>query len=180
MYRDRSLIPSEAIRLLALGLLAERPYTYAELAAATRHFVSHLTGPSLELMGPSIELLRQEGLIDADGPASENPSLTLNEAGLLAMGELLEARVRQPLDDVGKLVIALKMRFVDRLPDDRRARQIDQLRDLIAAEQNRFRALADELPAGQSLFGAWLTHEIDLLDRRLQWLEARKSDGSHR
>ncbi len=50
MYRDNSLIPSEAIRLLALGILAGGDKSYAELAGEVRHFVSHITGPSLELV----------------------------------------------------------------------------------------------------------------------------------
>ena len=44
MYRDNSLIPSEAIRLLALGILAGGDKSYAELAGEVRHFVSHITG----------------------------------------------------------------------------------------------------------------------------------------
>ena len=174
MYRDRSLIPSEAIRLLALGLLRECPYTYAELASTTRHFISHLAGPSLEMMTPSIELLRQEGLIEASGAATENPDLSLTDAGALAIRELLEARVREPLDDVGKLVIALKMRFMDALPADRRDRQFDQLRDLLGAEQNRLRALIEET-AADSLFSSWLSHEVRLLDQRIEWLDARRA-----
>ena len=33
MYRDNSLIPSEAIRLLALGILATGKWSYAQLAS---------------------------------------------------------------------------------------------------------------------------------------------------
>ena len=39
MYRDNSLIPSEAIRLLALGILAGGEKSYADLASEVRHFV---------------------------------------------------------------------------------------------------------------------------------------------
>lgn len=185
MYRDRSLIPAEAIRLLALGLLSEQACTYAELAAATRHFVSHMTGPSLDMMGPSIELLRHEGLIGqsdapADGPSdpkSDDVPLTLTDAGRAAIPALLQARVRQPLDDVGKLVIALKMRFLDLLPTDRRLRQIEQLMDLMKAEQNRLATLLEETIGNRrarvdTMFDRWLRHEITVLDERLEWLEA--------
>ena len=71
MYSDSTLTPREAIRLCALGTLAGRsqatssPMTYDELASAVRHFVSRITGPSLDLMGESIELLRFEGLAEA-------------------------------------------------------------------------------------------------------------------
>ena len=67
MFRDNSLIPAEAIRLAALGLLAEAERRYGDLAGEIRHFTSRIVGPSLDLMGTSVELLRYEGLIEAVG-----------------------------------------------------------------------------------------------------------------
>ena len=64
MYQDNSLLPREAVRLAALGILANSPRTYAALAAEVRNFASRIAGPSLDLMGTSIELLRHEGLIE--------------------------------------------------------------------------------------------------------------------
>ena len=61
MFADNTLTPREAIRLCALGSLADGPLHYDDLAAAVRHFVSRIAGPSLELMSESIELLRYEG-----------------------------------------------------------------------------------------------------------------------
>ena len=67
MYADNSLTPRETIRLCALGTLAQQPrgktMTYDDLVSSVRHFVSRITGPSLDLMGESIELLRYEGFI---------------------------------------------------------------------------------------------------------------------
>ncbi len=65
MYKDNSLIPSEAVRLAALGLLAKRARVYADLARDIRHFTARIVGPSLDLLGPSLELLKVEGLIEA-------------------------------------------------------------------------------------------------------------------
>ena len=81
MYRDNSLIPSEAVRLCALGTLAERAHSYAELAAAVRHFTSRIVGPSLDLLSPSLELLRVEGLIEADAPEGDEAPIRLTAAG---------------------------------------------------------------------------------------------------
>ena len=68
MYRDNTLIPSEAIRLLALGILADGETAYAELAGEVRHFTGHIVGPSLDLVGAPIEVLKVEGLVEtADG-----------------------------------------------------------------------------------------------------------------
>ena len=63
MYQDNTLLPREVIRMAALGTLAGRAVSYAELANEVRHFVSRIAGPSLDLMGTSIELLRYEGLV---------------------------------------------------------------------------------------------------------------------
>jgi len=54
MYRDNSLIPLEAMRIAALGALADKPMRYAEIAADVRRFTSRIVGPSLELMGSSV------------------------------------------------------------------------------------------------------------------------------
>ncbi|MBT3401595.1 MAG: hypothetical protein HN420_16590, partial [Rhodospirillaceae bacterium] len=63
MYRDKTLIPTEALRLCMLGTLAIQPHTYAELAREVRAFASRIVGPSLDVMGLSIEVLRAEGLV---------------------------------------------------------------------------------------------------------------------
>src|SRR6185312_12461462 len=65
MFRDKSLIPAEAVRLVALGLLADEPRRYGDLALAITHFNRHVVGTSLDLMGASLEALRYEGLVEA-------------------------------------------------------------------------------------------------------------------
>ena len=81
MYRDNSLIPLEAMRIAALGALAERPMRYADVAADVRRFASRIVGPSLDLMGSSVEVLRAEGLI-APIEVGADPILGLTEAGI--------------------------------------------------------------------------------------------------
>ncbi|MCK5621032.1 MAG: hypothetical protein KAJ11_01985, partial [Alphaproteobacteria bacterium] len=71
MYRDNTLIPAEAVRLAALGGLADGDKSYGDLAREIRFFVARIVGPSLDLLGTSLELLRLEGLIEAvDGTAA--------------------------------------------------------------------------------------------------------------
>lgn len=67
MFADKTLTPREAVRLCALGTIAAAPMRYSELASSVRHFISRLAGPSVDLLGTSIELLRYEGLVDAIG-----------------------------------------------------------------------------------------------------------------
>ncbi len=57
-FRDHSLIPAEAVRLAALGLLSAGPRPYGELAVEVRHFASRMLGPSLDILCTSIELRR--------------------------------------------------------------------------------------------------------------------------
>ncbi len=63
MYRDNSLIPKEAIRMAALGALVKRDRSYGDVAGEVRKFAARIVGPSLDLLGTSIELLKLEGLI---------------------------------------------------------------------------------------------------------------------
>jgi hypothetical protein len=83
MFRDKTLIPAEAIRLAALGMLAEGPRAYGALAGDVRHFASRIMGPSLDLLGPSLELLRHEGLAVAEGSGERSATtLRITSAGL--------------------------------------------------------------------------------------------------
>ena len=53
MYKDNSLIPTEAVRLAALGMLAERPRSYAELAEEVRHFTGRIAVSSAYVKAPA-------------------------------------------------------------------------------------------------------------------------------
>lgn len=168
MFSDNSLLPKETIRLAALGILSEGPRAYADLANAVRQFVGRIAGPSLELTGPSIEMLRYEGLVE---PVNEDtdPPLTLTAEGRSELLTLLQATVRPPLTDMSKLVIALKMRFLPLLTPDQRLDQADLLIDAGELELARLSDLRDPI-AKDPYFQDWLKHDIDLVDSRLAWL----------
>ena len=168
MFSDNSLLPKETIRLAALGILSEGPRAYADLANAVRQFVGRISGPSLELTGPSIELLRYEGLVE---PTSDekDPPLVLTEEGQTELRTLLKATVRPPLTDMSKLVIALKMRFLPLLDTAERQDQVDLLIDACELELARLSDLRDPL-ANDPYFQDWLKHDIGLVDYRLAWL----------
>src|SRR3546814_6983444 len=89
---------------------------YADLASEIRQFVGRIAGPSLDLLGPSLELLCYEGLAAAsDGEGMEdNARLAVTEEGRRVFARLMTSNVRAPVNDLGKLVIALKMRFLHR------------------------------------------------------------------
>lgn len=179
MYRDKTLIPTEAIRLTALGTLALQPMSYADLAREVRAFTSRISGPSLDMMGTSIELLRTESLVaPVDGETAEGETagsdtlLALTAQGHDEFRELMTSNVRSPLDGVSKLVFALKLRFLHLLP----AREARTQRDLMTEISNGERARLIDLKARHAgepgHFAGWLDNEIDALDRRIAWLEA--------
>lgn len=170
MFSDNSLLPKETIRLAALGILSEGARAYADLANAVRQFVGRIAGPSLELTGPSIEMLRYEALVEPTTD-EKDPPLALTADGREELLTLLKATVRPPLTDMSKLVIALKMRFLPLLDTAERQDQVDLLIDACELELARLSDLRDPL-ADDPYFQDWLKHDIDLVDSRLAWLHA--------
>lgn len=174
MFRDHSLVPAEAIRLAALGLLAESPRRYADLAAEVRFLTSRIVGPSPELMGTSLELLRYEGLVmPVDGAGPENPELTLTANGRAALEELLRANLRAPSTDLGKLGLALKLRFLHRLPAEEQSQQIALVIAACESELARLTDLRSRHGGTANLFRDWLDHDIAQIEARIAWLKSR-------
>lgn len=172
MFADNTLTPKEAVRLCALGMIAAEPMRYSALANSLRHFISRLMGPSLDLMAPSVELLRYEGLVDADGEGMEDDSvIVITEAGRRELRALLTARLR-PGSDLSKLVIALKFRFLPLLDIEDQRAQADLLVDTIETELSRMLDLRQHNADEGGPLIEWLDHDIDLLEKRLDWLEA--------
>ena len=173
MYQDNSLLPREAVRLAALGILANSPRTYAALAAEVRNFASHIAGPSLDLMGTSIELLRHEGLIEPTDGADTGMNdavFNLTDAGWNELTRLLQAQIRAPLSDVSKLIVALKFRFLHFLPVEGRQTQLAMLIEACETELARYLDLrAHHYEEAGNLIG-WLDQEIGSIENRLEWL----------
>lgn len=177
MFRDNSLIPTEAIRLAALGELTRGARAYGELATEVRRFTSHLVGPSLEMMGTSLELLRLEGLIAADDDVcdTKTAALHITENGRRELETLLNAHVRIPFNETNKLILALKLRY---LPLLERAAQHSQMDAIIAACENeiaRLDGLRPGLGEGDGLLPAWLNSDIEELERRLVWFRKARA-----
>ena len=169
MYRDNSLIPSEAIRLLALGILATGEASYAQLAGEVRHFVSHISGPSLDLVAPPLELLKVEGLVESTGGEGENEVLSLSAAGRTELERLLSANVRAPVNDINKLIIALKMRFLHLLDPAEQRLQAEALAELSERELARLTELRAHHARSAGHLASWLDQDIDQVAKRLDW-----------
>jgi DNA-binding PadR family transcriptional regulator len=174
MYRDNSLIPSEAIRLLALGVLATGGKTYAQLAGEVRYFVSHISGPSLDLVTPPLELLKVEGLVETsaggDG-ATENENLRLSATGQDELHRLMSANVRAPINDINKLIIALKMRFLHLLAPAEQRLQAETMAELSERELARLTELRAHHAGDGGHLVAWLDQDIAQVEARLAWFQ---------
>jgi len=171
MFADNTLTPKEAVRLCALGTVASAPMHYGELAGSVRHFTARVMGPSLDLMGVSIELLRYEGLVIAIDGSDDDALLQITPAGQTELTALLTARLR-PSSDLSKLLIALKMRFLHLLPQGEQKAQIDLLAETFETELNRLLDLRDHHAADEGHLAGWLDHDIQMLEQRIQWLDA--------
>jgi hypothetical protein len=177
-FRDQSLIPTEAVRLTALGELARGESSLGVLSAAVRGFVSRLMGPSLDVLGLSIEQLRYEGLIEPRGKrAGPGQSLTadtvlaLTDKGREMLIELLRSPVRAPMTDLSKMVVALKMRFLDLLEPADRAAQLEQL---VEMSQTEIARLTDLSTRGyEGMLADWLARDIAEAERWRDWYRAR-------
>jgi len=173
MYTDNTLTPKEASRLCALGSLAVRSMHYGELASSIRHFISHITGPSLDVMAQSIELLRYEGLVEAiDGEGMEdNAELAITDAGRTELKTLLTAKIRLGATELNKLVIALKFRFLHLLPPEEQKGQISLLMDAADNELARLMKLRETHGQDDGFLPEWLDHDIEIAEARLVWLK---------
>lgn len=171
MYRDNTLIPTEAIRLAALGSLAEGDKQYADLASEIRYFVARVAGPSLDLLGTSLELLHYEGLAEpVEGDEVDDDSiLRITDGGRETFQTLMTSHVRAPVNDVSKLVVALKMRFMHLLDAEEQAEQAEMLTEMCETELARLREL--RAGYGQEPLAQWLDLEIAQLEERLAWFQ---------
>jgi len=165
MYRDRTLLPKEAMRLAVLGMLAGKAMGYAGLASELRHFTSRIVGPSLELTGSSIELLRLEGLI----AKTDGELLGLTGPGRAELIELLSSGVRGPFDGINRLVLVLKLRFLHLLDRESQRGQAEMMIEAAETELARIEDLRKHNAAESGHLPAFLTHDADEARSRLEW-----------
>ncbi|MGH6933163.1 MAG: hypothetical protein ACREEE_12100 [Dongiaceae bacterium] len=166
MYKDNSLIPTEAVRLAALGILAETAKSYAELADEVRHFTGRIVGPSLDLIGPPIELLKVEGLVEA---VAGTDRIGITASGRAELRRLLGANLRGPIGEFNKLVIALKLRFLDLLDVDARKLQAELLAEICERELARLTDLRRQYRGQSNHLVDWLDHDITQVEARFAW-----------
>ncbi|MCC9625812.1 hypothetical protein LPB41_29405 [Thalassospira sp. MA62] len=170
------MLPKECLRLCALGTLAlsDKPISYADLANSVRHFMSHIMGPSLDMMGSSLQLLKLEGLVSencTDAMLSD-AELSLTKAGHTKFVELMQGNLRDTSGELSRLIMALKMRFLHLLDDDIRREQIEILQDVCEVDLDRVLTLREDYANEASNFTGWLDMEVKRLEQKRDWLKS--------
>jgi hypothetical protein len=174
MTRDIPLQPKQALRLCALGeLLLNGALPYGALATRVRAFTAHLVGPSVDLMGSSLELLRYEGLIAptagvSDGRHDEAP-MAITEGGRQEFAAMMGTGPGAPLGELAKLIVTLKVRFLHLLPAERQRAVVADLIGLYEREIARLSGLRGDHAGESGHLAAWLEHDVDQYRRRLGW-----------
>ena len=174
MFADNTLTPKEAIRLCALGNLTLGPMSYGALATSIRHFVSRVVGPTTEIMGHSIELLKYEGLVEAVLGSGDEALLAITDAGREEMRLLLMANLRESSNELNKLVMALKFRFLHLLDVKDQRTQADLLVEVCEREIARLEDLRLHHVGDAGYLVPWLDHDLSLLESHLAWLTAQR------
>ena len=171
MYRDNSLIPKEAIRMAALGALINGSRSYIDISTEVRQFSARIVGPSLDLLGTSIELLKLEGLIEVvENPGGDGEELLrLTTSGFQELKEYLKSTIRSGSSDLNKLVVALKLRFIEVLEPSERLDQLVGLQTMYQAERNRLQDLRKHKEWSAGLLPGLLDLELAVTDQRLSW-----------
>ena len=173
MYRDNSLIPKEAIRMAALGALIRGERSYQSISEEVRQFSARIVGPSLDLMGTSIELLKLECLIEVDESHDDNGEelLQLTPSGIIELKEYLKSTIRSGGSELNKLVVALKLRFIEILEPLERLEQLISLKAMYQSEKNRLIDLVLLKEWSGGLLPQLLDLELEVADKRIVWCD---------
>ena len=148
---------------------------YAALAHAIRSHVTAVAGPSLDMMGTSIELLRHEGLVTSRDEDGHNV-ISISDKGRAEFRSLMLANLRDTDSEFSRLVISLKFRFLRLLGIRERQAQIDLLSDRTERDLDRLIALRETFTAEGRFFIDWVDTEISLAEQCLAWLEGLHAD----
>lgn len=161
MYEDRTLQPAEAVKLLALGLLIAKDKSYGDLAREISYFCARVVGPSLDLLGSSLEILKLDGLVSITGDKqgdSDQRMMQITDLGKERFLALMASSMRAPLNDINRLVLLIKLRFMELLPREQQQDQMEICLELLIKQQAWTMELAKD--HANSLLTGWLETEI--------------------
>ncbi len=82
---------------------------------------------------------------------------------------LMGAALRPPVNDLNKLALALKLRFLDLLGPEQKRIQAEAMVEMAEQELTRLRDLLRRHRDERGLLPRWLEHEIGQAEARLDW-----------
>ena len=94
----------------------------------------------------------------------------MTASGRAALSRLLLAPLKIQGSELNRLVVALKLRFLDQLSAADRADQLDLLADALTGERARLADLKAATDAASPL-GSWLDLELQQIDAKIAWCE---------
>jgi hypothetical protein len=95
--------------------------------------------------------------------------MRLTAAGQQEFRRLMTAKLRGPMGEVNKLIIALKLHFFETLSPEERRIQAEVLEEACARELTRLLDLRSHHAESGGLLVAWLDHEIAEIESRCAW-----------
>lgn len=101
----------------------------------------------------------------------DNALLRITDAGQSDLHRLMTSSVRAPINDINKLIIALKMRFLHLLEGEDRQEQVDTLVEMIERELARLTDLRAHYDQDAGFFLDWLDQDIAATKERLNWFK---------
>ena len=145
----------------------------------TEHFGQHYEPPNDNDCGAcDVCLGETEGLVEAtdQGETPGDAMLRLTQAGRDELQALLGASVRLPSNDFNKLIVALKLKFLDALDPAERAEQADALVEMREAELARLTDLRAAHDGDDGHFARWLDHDIVQIEADLAWFRQLREE----
>ena len=93
----------------------------------------------------------------------------LTEAGQQEFRRLMTTKLRGPMGEVNKLIVALKLHFLDQLDRDQRRQQLEMLMEVCDRELVRLNDLRSHHMDSDGALIPWLDHEIAEVQARRDW-----------
>ena len=82
---------------------------------------------------------------------------------------LMNAHLRGPMGEVNKLIVALKLHFLDLLTPEQRRQQLEMLMEVCDRELVRLNDLRASHTDSDGALTSWLDHEIEEVQARRDW-----------
>jgi hypothetical protein len=95
----------------------------------------------------------------------------LTKDGEVELQRLMTAHLRGPMGEVNKLIVALKLYFLDLLTPEQRRQQLEMLMEVCDRELIRLSDLRAHHTDSDSALLPWLDHEIEEVQGRRGWFQ---------